>query len=149
MNRAAFAILGTAGLLLAACSSPPSDMPDVPVPPAESGATMSGSGTHPAASVFYRDYAEGDIGNGKPAVLFFAQTGDVFSQRSDRILKHLYGSGAANISTFRLDSGTASGMALRYTVLLPDTFLVVNGSGSKLSSILHPNPSELQKLVIR
>jgi hypothetical protein len=153
MRHAALVILGTATLLLAACSSPD---PISETPAAESD-TLAASGTvmsdygamHRATDVFYRDFAEGDIGQGKPAVLFFFQAGDAFSQRSDRILNRLYGSGAANISTYRLDAGTASGMMLQFTVLLPDTFVVVNGSGAKVSSILHPNPVELQKLVVR
>lgn len=154
MRRFALAILGTAGLLLAACSSSPSAPPVQP--PAGSGAvtasgslSSSGAKLRPAASVFYRDFAPEDLGNGKQALLFFWQPGDVFSQRSDRILTRLYGSGAATISTYKLDAGTASGMKLQFTVLLPDTFVLVNGSGAKVSMFLHPNPDELTKLVVR
>lgn len=154
MRRVALVVLGTAGLLLSACATPSPVTSDAPVVGSgaltESGASVSGSGTfHKAANVFYRDYMEGDIGNGTPAVLFFEQSADVFSQRSDRLLQHLYGSGAATISTYRLDAGTASGMKLKFTVLLADTFVVVNGSGAKVSSILHPNANELTKLVVR
>lgn len=157
MRRVILAAIGTFGVVLAGCSgTPPPEDVVLPVVTGSgagtaSGAVASGSGTRlrPAANVFYRDFTPEDLGNGKTIVLFFQQSGDVFSQRSDRLLKQLYGSGAATVSTLRLDAGTASGMKLQFTVLLPDTFVLVNGSGAKVSATLHPNADELRNLVIR
>ncbi len=145
--RSAIIASGTIALLaLTACGSP--GTPVVPAPPQTAGGE-TGSTLKQASNVYYRDFSDGDPQEGLPVALFFHQVADPFSQRSDRSLRQWYASGSVNISTLRLDAGVASGMTLKYSVLLPDTFVFLNASGSKISSILHPTPEELRALLSR
>ena len=109
--------------------------------------SLASSGSGSAPHVRYETYIDGVLSRDKRSVLFFQQPADPFSQRSDHILRQAYASGSAKISTYRLDSGTASGMKLAYGVLLPDTFVVVSATGAKITSILHPNVGELRSLI--
>lgn len=146
MRRAIVASGTIVSLSLAACGSP--GTPAVPASPQEAS-VETGSTLKQASNVYYRDFAEGDPQEGLPVALFFYQVADPFSQRSDRYLRQWYASGAVSVSTLRLDAGAASGMTLQYSVLLPDTFVLLNASGSKISSILHPTPEELRALLSR
>lgn len=130
---------------LAACGSP--GTVDVPATQNVISQHETGGILKQASNVWYRDFIEGDPEPGVPVILFFHQNADPFSQRSDRYLRQWYGSGAASISTLRLDAGAASGMTLAYSVLLPDTFVLLNASGSKAASILHPTMEELRSLI--
>ncbi len=150
MKRFVFVALLSLVLLMSGCSGREEVIDPVSNPTAKSASSVgSGSTLKPASTLEYAEYSEGILDSRRPLVLFLAQNADVFSQRSDRLLKQLYGSGAAKISTYRLDAGTATGMKLTYNVLLPDTFVVVSSSGMIVSSILHPNALELNLLITK
>ncbi|OGJ60387.1 hypothetical protein A3A67_03745 [Candidatus Peribacteria bacterium RIFCSPLOWO2_01_FULL_51_18] len=87
------------------------------------------------------------IGKGKKSLLFFAQAKDPFSAQSDTLLRKLYSSGSAKISTFRLDFATSTGSRFDYQVITPDTFVLVGTSGEREKSVIHPGEEELKKLL--
>lgn len=150
MRRVAPTAMLALVLALSACGT--SQVPATAEPDANASVGVE-SGTSAvlkqAANVFYRDFADGDLATGRPVALFFHQNADPFSQRSDRLLRQWYGSGAVDVSTLRVDVGTASGMTLAFSVLLPDTFVLLNASGSKVASVLHPTAQELRSLLSR
>jgi hypothetical protein len=101
----------------------------------------------PFTKPIYSSYSPYLLHTGSSAVLFFAKSGRLFSQRSERVITEAYGSGAANVSTFRIDLGTATGMALQYGVFVEDTFVLIDGEGNRKRLLVHPNAGELRTLL--
>lgn len=81
------------------------------------------------------------------ALLFFAKEHDPFSRKNEALVRQFYGSGAAKLSTFRIDFSSATGARLKYGVLVEDTFVLLGQNGERITSILHPTTQELQSLL--
>jgi hypothetical protein len=122
-------------VLLAACGEPAvSDAPtDIPVDAGSENVPMYVTDSVPPSRT--------------KALLFFFKQQDPFSRKNDTLVRQLYGSGAAKVSTFRLEFSSATGARLTYGVLLEDTFVLLGQDGERVASILHPTPQELRSLL--
>jgi hypothetical protein len=128
-------MLLTVGLLCAACSSaeplPEQDLSLDDLPPPSGPAYVENFGRLPVRG---------------PMILFFSKVADPFSERSDAVLRSVYGSGAALFTTYRLDLGSSTGAKLKYAVFTEDTFVSVSGSGT-VQSIVHPSAQQIRELL--
>gem|GEM_PF-1443460 len=98
---------------------------------------------HPTYTLFAPEF----VGKGKNAVLFFARADDPFSVRNDFLLRAIYASGAALISTYRLEFSTSTGARLTYGAIVPDTFILLGPNGERQNSIIHPTEVELRSFL--
>ncbi len=98
--------------------------------------------------VIYTDYSGSLVGRGKSSVLFFFKASDPFSVRNDATIRSVYGSGAAVVTTYRLDFLTSTGARLQYGVLLEDTLVLLDTAGQRVASFIHPSEEEI-RIILR
>ncbi len=137
------ALLGFA-LLLSACGEPSGTVDSVPV---HSQASVASSNPN-QGGVIYAQYSDRLIGRGKSSVLFFFKASDPFSLRSERAIQSMYGSGSAVVSTYRLEYPTATGARIKYGVLVEDTLVLLDASGQRVASFVHPSAEEI-RIILR
>jgi hypothetical protein len=94
----------------------------------------------------YAPYSD-DIDLQQGAILFFAKDGDPFSLKHDAHLQALYAAGSGSVSTYRVDFSTATGARIRYGVIVEDTFVVLDRSGDRIASYLHPTGDDIAALI--
>ncbi len=129
--------------LLAACGGPPATEIVVPTESDESSsADLSND------DVLYTEYSDRLVGQGESSVLFFSKPTDPFSMKSDAVIRATYGSGAALVSTYRLDFQTSTGARLKYGVLVEDTFVLVDSTGARVANFVHP-PADVIGTILR
>jgi hypothetical protein len=87
------------------------------------------------------------LGRDVPFVLFFAQKLDPFSERSDNVIRTVYASGSAMISTMRVEYGTATGERFRFGVVVPDSLVVLRSDGERLENLIHPSSEDIRALL--
>lgn len=97
--------------------------------------------------VEYADYRDGVLGRGQKAVLFFYAPWFPFCTENDLRLKALYASGGIAVPTYRVNYDGATELRLEYTVVTQDTFVLVDGDGTRLSAIVHPDDAELRTML--
>ncbi len=131
-------------LLLTACGSAP-QVPDTATPTSSSGTVVQNLNK---GGVTYTDYSDRSIGRGKSSVLFFFRATDPFSVRNDAIIRSVYGTGAAVVSTYRVDYPTSTGARLKYGVLIEDTFVLLDAQGQRVASFIHPTDDEI-RIILR
>ncbi len=100
------------------------------------------------AMISYGPYEEKKVGNGQRAVLFFAAESDPFSKIHDTYIREVVASGSLRIPTYRIEYGSSTGTRLKFGVIVPDTFVLLDGSGNRVSSVIHPTEKELRSLLI-
>ncbi len=93
--------------------------------------------------VIYTEYSDRLVGHGKSSVLFFFKASDPFSVRNDAIIKNVYATGAAVVTTYRVDFPTATGARLKYGVLVEDTLVLLDAAGEPVASFIHPSRDEI------
>lgn len=130
-------------LLLTACGSTP-QAPDT-TPATSSGTVVQNLNK---GGVTYTDYSDRSIGRGKSSVLFFFRATDPFSVRNDAIIRSVYGTGAAVVSTYRVDYPTSTGARIKYGVLIEDTFVLLDAQGQRVASFIHPTEEEI-RIILR
>ncbi len=113
-----------------------------------SSASATGSAAVAALGVsrtspVYQDYSARVPANGGPMVLFFALSSDPFSMKHDALLGSLSASGKLKLPVYRVDFGLATGALVTYAVFVPDTFVVLDASGQRTTSLIHPSSDEL------
>ena len=139
--RARLPLLGLSLLLvLSACGTAEN-------PPTDDQGGVASSEAVIASTPTYAMYAEGVLTSGKPAVIFFANVGDPFTVKSEAILNRLYGTGAATVSTYRVNMGTETGMRLSFGVFVEDTFVLLDAQGKVKAKHVHPSENELRSIV--
>lgn len=142
MKKAFVTLLCT--FLCASCGGPPPPAAsEVSPDTAEPGVVNLNKG-----GVVYREYAEKLVGRGKSSVLFFAKEGDPFSVRSDAAIRAVYGTGAAVVTTYRLDYPTSTGARIKYGVVVEDTFVLLDAQGQRVTSLIHPTVEEI-RIILR
>jgi hypothetical protein len=97
----------------------------------------------------YVSYREHRPRKNEQAVLFFAKDGDPFSQKTDEIIRELYGSGGMLLSTYRVDTTTETGALLTYIVFFEDTVVLLGKNGERVGSLLHPTRDALKGMLTR
>ena len=132
-------------LLLAACGENPSVVGHVvpSVSSSEEAVVNLNKG-----GVVYQPYSDKLIGRGKSSVLFFYRETDPFSVRSDAVIRSVYGTGGAVVSTYRLDFSTSTGARLKYGVLVEDTFVLLDAQGERVAGFIHPTDEEV-RIILR
>lgn len=130
-------------LLLTACGGPDPVTETVPV--VNTGAVVVNLNK---GGVTYTEYSDRVIGRGKSSVLFFFRPTDPFSVRNDAIIRAVYGTGAAVVSTYRVDYPTSTGARLKYGVLIEDTFVLLDAQGQRVASFIHPTDEEI-RIILR
>lgn len=128
--------------LLCACGVPV-------VPPAENHmeSSVAMSASTPLGPATYDVYREGVVGNGRKSVLFFYASWFPYCAENDAKISSLYASGGVKVPTFRVDYDASSALRLQYSVVTQDTFVVVDGNGNRVQSIVHPDDAELRSLL--
>ncbi len=126
-------------LVLSACGK---DTPS-PEPMTESGSTVQVSDK----AVVYTEYSQRAVKNTKGSILFFSKPTDPFSVGSDTVLQGIYAAGEATVPTYRVDFASGTGARLTYSVIVEDTFVLLDGSGKRLMSFVHPTAEEIKMLV--
>lgn len=132
-------ILSIIGLLFTGCSSaePVATEPkavEIPTP------------TEVPSYVSYHDHRPRP---NEQAVLFFAKSDDPFSQKTDEVLRELYGSGGMLLSTYRVDTMADTGALLTYIVFFEDTVVLLGKNGERVGSLLHPTRDALKLMLTR
>lgn len=131
-------------VVFAACGAPPAPTnTDVSPEPTSSVPVNLNKG-----GVEYREYSDKLVGRGKSSVLFFAKEGDPFSIRSDAAIRAIYGTGAAVVTTYRLDYPTSTGARIKYGVVVEDTFVLLDAQGQRVTSLIHPTVEEI-RIILR
>lgn len=132
-------------LLLVACG--PVGPVETPVVPATESGTVASVNLN-KGGVTYTEYSDRVIGRGKSSVLFFFRPTDPFSVRNDAVIRAVYGTGAAVVSTYRVDYPTSTGARLKYGVLIEDTFVLLDAQGQRVASFIHPTDEEI-RIILR
>lgn len=130
-------------LFLSACGAPASDV--------NTDATSSSSAAsinRNKGGVVYTNYSDRLVGRGKNSVLFFFKPADPFSLQSERVIQSVYGTGAAVVTTYRVDYPTATGARLKYGVLIEDSFVLLDTAGERVATFIHPSPEEI-RIILR
>lgn len=100
----------------------------------------------PSSSAQYGLFDDNTVVQGKTTLLFFASD-DPFSAASEAYLHKVYGSGAAKVSAYRLEFGSSTGARLTHGVLVPNTFVLLDASGQRVTAVIHPSQEELSILL--
>ncbi|MBM3227538.1 hypothetical protein FJZ27_01590 [Candidatus Peribacteria bacterium] len=95
----------------------------------------------------YIPYAEGVLTNGQTKVLFFHAAWCPECKKADALLKQWFPSDAFSRSIYAVDYDTAKDLKVRYGVTYQHTFVVVDGSGKKISSIQGPTETQMKALL--
>lgn len=95
----------------------------------------------------YAAYTDGVIGNGKPAVLFFHASWCPYCIESDGILEREYQAGAASVDTYKIDYDNSAALKERFGIVVQNTFVVIDGQGNVLKTIVSPTEAGLKELV--
>lgn len=132
-------------LLLVACGAPAPLPETTPVPATNTGTVAVNLNK---GGVTYTEYSDRVIGRGKSSVLFFFRPTDPFSVRNDAVIRAVYGTGAAVVSTYRVDYPTSTGARLKYGVLIEDTFVLLDAQGQRVASFIHPTDEEI-RIILR
>lgn len=131
--------LSIIGCLLVGCTKA---VPTTVVPPSVAIPT-------PTKVPSYVSYREHRPRPNEQAVLFFAKSDDPFSQKTDEVLRELYGSGGMLLSTYRVDTVTETGALLTYIVFFEDTVVLLGKNGERVGSLLHPTRDALKLMLTR
>ncbi len=140
-------VLGSAFLFAACGTATPAAVLSTDVPASVASSQQAAPPPSADSSPSYALYQDGVIGRGKSIVLFFAKKSDPFSQRSDEMIRRVYASGAALLSTYRIDSDTSTGARLTYGIIVPDTFVLLGADGARQTNLIHPDETELKSFL--
>lgn len=80
-------------------------------------------------------------------MLFFAADNDPFSLAHETVLRDLDVTRQLQIVTYRVDVDAYPGLKLRYGVIVPDTFVLLDASAERVQSWIHPNENDLRALL--
>ncbi len=97
-------------------------------------------------NTLYQPYRPGISFTGQSTLLFFSQSNDPFSLEHEDVLHSFAASGKLRIRTYRIDFNNTS-MKLQYGVVVPDTFILLDATGQRIQSIIHPSEAELRLLL--
>lgn len=131
--------LSIIGFLLAGCSTA---VPETVAPTPIAIPTP----TEVPSYVQYRDHRPR---KNEQAVLFFAKSDDPFSQKTEEVIRELYGSGGMLLSTYRVDTMVDTGALLTYIVFFEDTVVLLGKNGERVGSLLHPTKDALKGMLTR
>lgn len=95
----------------------------------------------------YGVYTEGVVGNGKTSVLFFHASWCPECKKSDTELAQIYSGGKATLPTYRVDYDTSGPLKQKYGVVTQHTFVLIDGTGKALKTVIGPSEAALQALV--
>lgn len=95
----------------------------------------------------YRDYQDGDIGNGKDQILFFHASWCPDCQRHDTALKDWYSANYIPLSVLKIDYDSAVGLKQRYGVVQQDTFVRINGQGEAVATKSFPSEIDILQML--
>lgn len=84
---------------------------------------------------------------GTKTMLFFASDDDPFSVAHETVLRDLDVTRALQIRTYRVDTDLYPGLKIRYGVVVPDTFVLLDASAERVQSWIHPNERDLRSLL--
>ncbi len=100
-----------------------------------------------AAGPEYGVYTEGVVGNGKTSVLFFHATWCPECKKADAELVKIYSAAGTKVSTYRVDYDTSGPLKQKYGVVTQHTFVLIDGTGKALKTVIGPSEEALQALV--
>ncbi len=109
--------------------------------------SASGSDTEISRNSLYRPYTSEEDLRGERTILFFADDDDPFSSDHDEMLRDAAAENRLSVIVYRVDFKTAGNVKLQYGVIIPDTFILLDVSGNRVKSIIHPSDTELQTLL--
>lgn len=95
----------------------------------------------------YSEYKEGVIGNGDASLLFFHAQWCPACRQGDSDLRALYETGVPRIATYKVDYDTSAELKKKYGVTYQHTFVLIDGEGNAVKTLLGPSLSELTSLV--
>lgn len=96
----------------------------------------------------YTEYTDGVIGDGFPAVLFFAASWCPSCQANDARLSEWYNNGGLYISVYKIDYDNSADLKARYGVVQQDTFVRIDAEGNAVRLTSFPNESALWDLLV-
>jgi thiol-disulfide isomerase/thioredoxin len=101
----------------------------------------------PSQKTAYLAYADGIIGNGETSLLFFHASWCPSCKQSDNDLKALYNAGTPTFNTYRVDYDASLDLRKRYGVVQQHTFVLIDGKGTALQTLLSATSEELTRLL--
>lgn len=119
---------------------------DLPMQQQSSSAAAAQPGTAKTMAT-YGVYTEGVVGNGQTSVLFFHAKWCPKCKQADAKLAELYGATKATLPTYRVDYDTSAPLKQQYGVTSQHTFVVIDGTGKALKTVLGPTDDQLLALV--
>ncbi len=99
------------------------------------------------SAVAYTDYHEGVIGNGQTSVLFFHAKWCPACRQADTDLKEIYDAAGAALPTYKVDYDNSADLKSTYGVTYQHTFVVIDGTGKAIKTVLGPSKAQLAALV--
>ena len=95
----------------------------------------------------YLPFSPGLLGNGESAVLFFHASWCPFCRAHDETLQAWYAGDAPGIPVYRVDYDTAKDLRQRYSVTQQDSFVLIDGDGVGVKTLVSPSDAQLRALV--
>lgn len=109
--------------------------------------TSSSAAAATTTGAQYGVYTEGVVGNGKTSLLFFHATWCPECKKSDADLAKIYAGTTAKISTYRVDYDTSGPLKQKYGVTTQHTFVLIDGTGKAIKTVIGPSEDALKTLV--
>lgn len=97
--------------------------------------------------VAYSAYHDGVIGNGQTSVLFFHAKWCPNCRQADADLQAIFGAGTASLPVYKVDYDTETALKAKYGVTYQHTFVVIDGKGNAVKTVLGPSKTDLAALV--
>lgn len=95
----------------------------------------------------YRFYEDGVLTDGEKKVLFFHAAWCPLCIEKDENLRQWYSSEQVPLPVYRIDFDTADALKKQYRVSYQDTFVLVDGNGTALQTLVLPKLSELKRVL--
>lgn len=103
--------------------------------------------TQPAKASAYLAYANGIIGNGEKAVLFFFNPKNTSSVDFDTAIKSIYRSSSPSLQTYRVDFSAESTVAKKLNVSQENTLVLIDRDGSVLKTVTITTKSDIESMI--
>lgn len=92
----------------------------------------------------YEAYTPAVLANGETKVLFFHAAWCPYCRSADTALTEWYGAQPLPLSVYKVDYDTEKDLKARYGVTSQHTFILVDGQGNALRTVVGPSNDDLQ-----
>lgn len=110
-------------------------------------AASASSSVSVVAKGAYLAYADGVIGNGQKSVLFFHASWCPSCKKANTFLESYYAGNDVPLTVYKVDYDSNKELRSRYGVTYQHTFVVIDGEGKAIKTVLGPTNAQLEVLL--